>query len=89
MARQKANLESAAEATQKVEVKISAERQEQNKEFVFCLSAKTEKGLHAQCETLLKHLDTHEVPDRVVFMESLPRSFIGKVLKRDLVAGLQ
>ncbi len=29
-------------------------------------------------------LDNHEVPDRVVFMASFPRSFIGKVLKKDL-----
>ena len=31
------------------------------------------------------HLDSHEVPDRLVFLDEFPRSFIGKVLKADLM----
>ena len=31
------------------------------------------------------HLDSHEVPDRLVFLDEFPRSFIGKVLKADLI----
>ena len=33
-------------------------------------------------------LDSHEVPDRIVRADALPRSFIGKVLKRELVERL-
>lgn len=30
------------------------------------------------------NLDSHEVPNRLIFLDELPRSFIGKVLKADL-----
>jgi long-chain acyl-CoA synthetase len=36
-----------------------------------------------------RRLDTHEVPDRVIQMQELPRSFIGKVLKKNLAEQLK
>jgi long-chain acyl-CoA synthetase len=60
-------------------------------EIVACIvsrgatSTEAEAGILSLCKS---HLDTHEIPDRVIFMDAFPRSFIGKVLKNELVAGL-
>lgn len=61
-------------------------------ELVACVVPTADKPAPQDTGAILQwcrsHLDSHEVPDRIVYMTALPRSFIGKVLKRNLVTQL-
>ncbi len=56
-------------------------------EIVACLIGDAgEAEIMAFCR---EHLAQHETPDRLVYMDSFPRSFIGKLLKRELAQQLE